>query len=234
MSILHSRPLKHIPAEITVPGDKSISHRSVMFAGLCEGVTHIENFLPSEDCLASMKAMIALGADIEILETAADGKGLKLSVTGHGMKLREPAAPVDCGNSGTTMRLLSGILAAQPFECRLFGDDSLSKRPMKRVADPLSLMGAQIEGHGEKVCAPLTIHGGELHPITYPLPVASAQVKSAVLLAGLQAAGKTTVIEPAPTRDHTERLLAHFRVKTMRDGDSCHHLWGPEARAARS
>lgn len=220
MSILHSRPLKHIPTEISVPGDKSISHRSVMFAALCEGVTQIENFLPSEDCLASMKAMIALGADIEVLEAAKDGKGLTLSVTGRGMKLREPAAPVDCGNSGTTMRLLSGILAAQSFECRLFGDDSLSKRPMKRVADPLSQMGARIEGHGERICAPLTIRGGELRPIIYPLPVASAQVKSAVLLAGLQAPGKTTVIEPAPTRDHTERLLAHFRIKTVRDGAS--------------
>jgi len=220
MSTIHSRPLKHIPVEITVPGDKSISHRSIMLAGLCEGVTQIDNFLPSEDCLSSMKAMIALGADVEVLESAADAKGLKLSVTGHGIRLHEPAAPLDCGNSGTTMRLLSGILAAQPFECRLFGDDSLSRRPMKRVADPLSLMGAQIEGHGEKVCAPLVIRGGRLHPITYPLPVASAQVKSAVLLAGLQATGKTTVIEPAPTRDHTERLLAHFGVKTVRDGAS--------------
>src|SRR5262245_52011868 len=134
MSALHSKPLKHVPVEITVPGDKSISHRSVMFAGLCEGTTMIENFLPSDDCLASMKAMIALGAEVENLGCPPDGKGLTLSVTGHGMKLREPAGPLDCGNSGTTMRLLSGILAAQPFECRLFGDDSLSRRPMKRVA----------------------------------------------------------------------------------------------------
>ncbi len=232
MSILQSRPLKHIPVEISVPGDKSISHRSVMFAGLCEGVTHIDNFLPSDDCLASLKAMIALGADVEILESAADGKGLKLCVTGHGMKLREPATPIDCGNSGTTMRLLSGILAAQPFECQLFGDDSLSKRPMKRVADPLTLMGAHIEGHGDKICAPLIIRGGELQPITYPLPVASAQVKSAVLLAGLQARGKTTVIEPAFTRDHTERLLAHFGIKTMRDALSVTIYGGqkPQAR----
>ncbi|HEY2572752.1 MAG TPA: 3-phosphoshikimate 1-carboxyvinyltransferase [Verrucomicrobiaceae bacterium] len=218
MSVLHSKPLKRVPVELSVPGDKSISHRSVMFAALCEGTTVVENFLPSEDCLASMKAMRALGADIEVIDHTPDGKGLTLSVTGRGMKLREPAAPIDCGNSGTTMRLLSGILAGQSFECRLFGDESLSRRPMKRVADPLATMGARIEGHGEKICAPLTIRGGALHPIQYSLPVASAQVKSAVLLAGLQAPGKTTVIEPAPTRDHTERLLAHFRVKTVRDG----------------
>src|SRR5262245_17116340 len=145
MSSLQSKPLTHLPAEISVPGDKSISHRAVMFAGLCEGTTIIDNFLPSEDCLASMKAMIALGADIETLEAGSGATGLKLSVTGHGMKLREPAAVLDCGNSGTTMRLLSGILAAQPFECRLSGDESLSKRPMKRVGDPLTAMGARFE-----------------------------------------------------------------------------------------
>jgi 3-phosphoshikimate 1-carboxyvinyltransferase len=218
MSSLTSRPLKHIPAELSVPGDKSISHRAVMFAGLCEGTTIVENFLPSDDCRASLKAMIALGADIEILEQSANGKSLKLSVTGHGMNLRQPATDIDCGNSGTTMRLLSGILAAQPFECRLIGDESLSRRPMKRIADPLNAMGASITGTGEKICAPITIRGGKIRPISYPMPVASAQVKSAVLLAGLQSHGKTTVIEPAPTRDHTERLLAHFGVKCMRDG----------------
>ena len=215
MSSLQSQSFKHVPTEISVPGDKSISHRSVMFAGLCDGPTVIENFLPSEDCLASMKAMIALGADVETLGQTANGKSLTLSVTGHGMKLREPASAIDCGNSGTTMRLLSGILAAQPFETKLFGDESLSKRPMKRVADPLRAMGAQFEGHGEKICAPITIRGGALQAIRYPLPVASAQVKSAVLLAGLQAPGKTIVVEPAPTRDHTERLLAHFGVKCL-------------------
>ena len=131
MSQIRSRRLKHIPAEITVPGDKSISHRAVMFAGLCNGTTHISNFLPSDDCLASMNAMIALGADVDVVEKNDAGKPVTLSVTGHGMKLCEPAAAIDCGNSGTTMRLLSGILAGQPFESRLFGDESLSKRDRK-------------------------------------------------------------------------------------------------------
>lgn len=231
MSSLRSSRLKHIPTEITVPGDKSISHRAVMFAGLCDGVTHITNFLPSEDCLASMNAMIALGADVDVLEKNENGKPVTISVTGHGMKLCEPATAIDCGNSGTTMRLLSGILAGQPFASTLIGDESLSKRPMNRVAVPLRSMGASIEGQGEKICAPLTVKGAPLHAITYPLPVASAQVKSAVLLAGLQASGKTSVIEPAPTRDHTERLLAHFGVKCVRDGSTVSIYGGQKPQA---
>jgi 3-phosphoshikimate 1-carboxyvinyltransferase len=219
MSSLKSRRLKNIPSEITVPGDKSISHRAVMFAGLSTGTTVIENFLPSDDCMASLNAMKALGASVEVLEQSPNGKPVKLAVTGCGMKLQHPGDPIDCGNSGTTMRLLCGILAGQHFECTLFGDESLSKRPMKRVSDPLGLMGAAIKGVGEKVCAPLHVHGGTLHSMAYQLPVASAQVKSAVLLAGLQAKGKTSVTEPAPTRDHTERLLTHFDVKTVRDGN---------------
>ncbi|MEI6535655.1 MAG: 3-phosphoshikimate 1-carboxyvinyltransferase [Verrucomicrobiaceae bacterium] len=220
MSSLRSSKLKHIPSEITVPGDKSISHRAVMFAGLCDGVTQITNFLPSDDCLASMNAMVALGVDVDVLEKDGNGRPVALSVTGHGMKLCQPAVSIDCGNSGTTMRLLSGILAGQPFASRLIGDESLSTRPMNRIAIPLRLMGAKIEGQGEKICAPLAITGAPLQPINYPLPVASAQVKSAVLLAGLQATGKTSVDEPAPTRDHTERLLAHFGVKCVRDGST--------------
>lgn len=218
MSQLKVRSLKSIPSEITVPGDKSISHRAVMFAGLCEGTSTIDNFLTSEDCLCSLEAMKALGADYEVLETDERGKPIKLTVTGHGMKLKAPSQPIDCGNSGTTMRLISGILAAQPFETVLTGDPSLSKRPMKRIADPLALMGASVKGNGEKIMAPLTIKGGELKSITYPLPMASAQVKSAVLLAGWNAFGKTTVVEPVRTRDHTERLLANFQVKCVRDG----------------
>ena len=219
MSQLKVRKLKYIPPELTVPGDKSISHRAVMFAGLCEGTTIIENFLASDDCLCSLNAMQALGASYEVLETDDRGKPVKLSVTGRGMKLTAPSGPIDCGNSGTTMRLISGILAGQPFSTTLTGDESLSKRPMKRVADPLALMGAKVEGQGEKICAPLTIHGAALKAMTYTLPVASAQVKSAVLLAGWQAPGKTSVIEPVQTRDHTERLLAHFQVKCVRDGN---------------
>lgn len=220
MPQIRSRKLRHIPAELTVPGDKSISHRAVMFAGLCDGTTLIKNFLPSDDCIASMNAMRALGAEVDILETNEDGRPLSLSVTGHGLNLTAPSAPLDCGNSGTTIRLLSGILAAQPFESQLSGDASLHKRPMKRVADPLRMMGAEVEGHGESVLAPLTIRGKELTPISYPLPMASAQVKSAVLLAGLQTHGKTSVIEPAPTRDHTERVLSHFGVRTSRQGSA--------------
>jgi len=206
-----------------------------MFAGLCDGTTIIENFLPSDDCIASMNAMKALGADVEILETNVDGRPVTLRVTGHGLKLSPPEGPLDCGNSGTTIRLLSGILAAQPFQTVLTGDASLTKRPMKRVADPLRLMGAKIEGHGEKIYAPLTITGAPLQPIVYPLPMASAQVKSAVLLAGLQTHGKTTVIEPAPTRDHTGRVLSHFGVKTVRDGlnISIYGMQEPQAKDIR-
>ncbi|WP_038170141.1 3-phosphoshikimate 1-carboxyvinyltransferase [Verrucomicrobium sp. BvORR106] len=218
MSQLKVRSLKHVPTELVVPGDKSISHRAVMFAGLCEGTTLIENFLSSDDCLCSLNAMKAMGAEYEVLQTDSRGKPVKLTVTGHGMTLRAPSETIDCGNSGTTMRLMSGILAAQPFTATMAGDPSLSKRPMKRVADPLGLMGARLEGQGEKISPPITIHGGELEAITYTLPMASAQVKSAVLLAGWNTPGKTTVVEPVITRDHTERLLAHFDVKVVRDG----------------
>jgi len=220
MSQLKVSTLKNIPAEITVPGDKSISHRSVMFAGLCEGSTVIDNFLSSEDCVCSLEAMKSLGAECEVLKTDSRGKPVKMIITGHGMKLREPDGIVDCGNSGTTMRLLSGILAAQPFKTIMTGDESLRRRPMKRVADPLELMGAKVRGQGTKVQAPITIKGGDLNAITYTLPMASAQVKSAVLLAGWNTFGKTTVIEPVKTRDHTERLLAHFGVKCVRDGNA--------------
>ena len=225
MASLKTKKLKSIPAEITVPGDKSISHRSAMFAGLAKGTTVIDGFLPSEDCLCTVHAMQALGATMEPLEEV-EGVGLvKLAITGNGMKLKAPEKPVDCGNSGTTIRLLSGILAGQDFKTELFGDASLSKRPMKRVADPLAQMGAKITGQGEKICAPLTIEGGPLKSIYYKLPVASAQVKSAILLAGLQAPGKTTVVEPVATRNHTERLFTHFGIKWLRE-DECVSVYG--------
>jgi 3-phosphoshikimate 1-carboxyvinyltransferase len=231
MASLKSKKLKSIPAEITVPGDKSISHRSAMFAGLAKGTTVIDGFLPSEDCLCTVHAMQALGATVEPLEEV-EGIGLvKLAITGNGMKLKAPSKPVDCGNSGTTIRLLSGILAGQNFKTELFGDASLSRRPMKRVADPLSQMGAKITGQGEKICAPLTVEGGNLKPIYYKLPVASAQVKSAVLLAGLYAQGKTTVVEPVATRNHTERLFTHFGIKWLREDDCVTVYGGQEPRA---
>lgn len=231
MASLKSKKLKSIPAEITVPGDKSISHRSAMFAGLAKGTTVIEGFLPSEDCLCTVHAMQALGATVEPLEEIAGIGLVKLAITGNGMKLKAPQQPVDCGNSGTTIRLLSGILAGQDFKTELFGDASLSKRPMKRVADPLGLMGAKITGQGEKICAPLTIHGGTLKPIYYKLPVASAQVKSAILLAGLFAPGKTTIVEPVATRNHTERLMTHFGIKWLREEDCVSVYGGQQPRA---
>lgn len=231
MAILKVRKLKNFPAEITVPGDKSISHRAAMFAGMADGTTVVEGFLPSEDCLCTVHAMEAMGAKVEPLEEI-EGIGLvKLAITGNGPKLKAPTKPVDCGNSGTTIRLLSGILAGQDFTTEMFGDASLSKRPMKRIADPLREMGAMVEGQGEKICAPLKITGGHLHPIQYTLPMASAQVKSAVLLAGLFAPGKTTVIEPVATRDHTERLMSHFGIKWLREGTAVSVYGGQAPRA---
>ncbi len=191
-----------------------------MFAGLAKGRTVIDGFLPSEDCICTVNAMVALGAEVEWIEETEGVGFTKLAITGHGMKLRPPATFVECGNSGTTTRLLAGILSGQDFTTELRGDASLSKRPMKRIADPLALMGAKVEGQGEKICAPLFITGGHLNNITYKLPMASAQVKSAVLLAGLFAPGKTSVVEPIPTRNHTERLFSHFGIKWLRDGDT--------------
>lgn len=218
MPTLNVKRLQQLPAEITVPGDKSISHRAAMFAGLAEGTTVVSGFLPSEDCLCSLRAMEALGAVVEPLEEEPGVGLVKMAITGRAMQLQAPSQAVDCGNSGTTMRLLSGVLAGQSFTTELFGDASLSKRPMKRIADPLGLMGATITGQGDKVCAPLTIQGGSLQPIRYTLPVASAQVKSAILLAGLFAPGRTCVIEPLPTRNHTERIMSHFGVEWQREG----------------
>ncbi len=220
MATIKVRRFKSIPAEITVPGDKSISHRAAMFAGLANGRTVISGFLPSEDCICTVHAMEALGAEVEWLEEREGVGYVTLAITGHGTKLKQPTKVIDCGNSGTTTRLLSGILAGQPFTTTLAGDASLSRRPMKRIADPLALMGAKVEGQGEKICAPLHITGGDLQAITYHLPVASAQVKSAVLLAGLFAPGKTSVVEPVATRNHTERLMSHFGIKWLRDGDT--------------
>lgn len=231
MATLKVRKLKSFPAEISVPGDKSISHRAAMFAGMADGTTVVEGFLPSEDCLCTVKAMQAMGAEVEPLEEL-EGVGLvKMAITGHGPKLKAPSGPIDCGNSGTTIRLLAGILAGQDFTAEMFGDASLSKRPMKRVADPLSLMGARVEGQGEKICAPLRITGGRLQSITYTLPMASAQVKSAVLLAGMFAPGKTTVVEPVATRNHTERIMSHFGVKWVREGNAISVYGGQVPRA---
>ena len=195
---LTSRLAPVIDTEISVPPDKSISHRAVLLASLSNGPCVIRNFLEGEDCRSTAQAMRQLGVHIESPEPGT------LVVEGTAGRFNKPAGDIDCGNSGTTMRLLSGILAAQPFATRLTGDPSLSKRPMQRVIEPLQQMGAQISSEGEKSCPPLRIEGSQsLKGITYKLPVASAQVKSAVLLAGLFSQGDTTVIETVKSRDHT-------------------------------
>jgi 3-phosphoshikimate 1-carboxyvinyltransferase len=221
MSQLHVKPIRSLHAEFGVPGDKSLSHRAAILGGLAAGTSTIRNFLPSEDCLNTLRAMRSLGAGVDVL-SELDGYGpLDLKIHGRAMQLTAPAAPIDCGNSGTGMRLLAGVLAGQSFTSELFGDASLSSRPMGRITNPLGEMGAKLETRGAKPgCAPLVIHPATLHPITYTLPVASAQVKSAVLLAGLFTQGKTTVIQPAETRDHTERLFETFQIRSTRDGQA--------------
>jgi 3-phosphoshikimate 1-carboxyvinyltransferase len=189
---------------VRIPGDKSISHRSLMLSALAEGTSRIRGFLEGEDTRATAAVLAQLGVKIE---TPADGERLVHGVGLHG--LRAAAGPLDCGNAGTGMRLLAGLLAGQAFDSTLIGDASLSKRPMRRVTDPLGQMGARIDT--QEGLPPLHIHGSQpLHGIRYALPVASAQVKSALLLAGLYAAGSTEIIEPHPTRDYTERMLAAF------------------------
>jgi 3-phosphoshikimate 1-carboxyvinyltransferase len=202
---------RNLETEITVPGDKSISHRAIMLAALSNGVCKITNFLEGEDCLCTVRAFQQLGVTIEAPEP-----GFIVVHGSHG-RLTAPEEEIDCGNSGTTMRLLSGLLAAQPFTSRLIGDTSLSRRPMRRIIEPLAQMGATIEALGPNDTPPLVIHGAPLRAITYRTPVASAQVKSAILLAGLYATGVTTVIEPAQSRDHTERMLEYFLVNLRRD-----------------
>ena len=196
-----------IRAEILIPGDKSMSHRSAMFASLAQGRSTITGFLEAEDCLSTISAMRALGARIE-----RTGNGAFV-VEGTSGQLSQPVGDVDCGNSGTTMRLLSGIIASQPIRARMIGDASLSKRPMGRVIRPLTEMGAHFTSEGGDGKPPLIVQGGQLSPLAYEMPVASAQVKSAILLAGLSAVGETSVIEPAACRDHTERMLQEFGVQ---------------------
>lgn len=190
--------------ELSVPGDKSISHRAVMLGSLAKGTTEIRGFLPGADCLSTISCFRAMG--VRILQEKDH-----VTVSGRGLRgLRKPETALDCGNSGTTLRLISGILAAQPFDTVLTGDDSIRKRPMERIMIPLSGMGAEIRSIPGNGCAPLSITGKQLHGISYESPVASAQVKSAVLLAGLFAEGKTSVTEPFLSRDHSERMLRAF------------------------
>ncbi len=222
----HIEPGGVLKGRIRVPGDKSISHRSIMLASIAEGVTRVGGFLEGEDAIATMNAFRALGVRIE-----GPQRG---NVTVHGVGLhglRRPGAALDCGNAGTAMRLLAGLLAGQDFDCELTGDDSLRQRPMKRIAEPLNRMGAYIET-AEGGRPPLRVHGGrKLNGMDYTMPMASAQVKSALLLAGLYADGRTCVTEPAPTRDHTERMLEAFGCRVQRNGATVCVHGGAKLRA---
>ena len=201
MEFKKSGPLK---GEITVPGDKSISHRAVMFGSLAKGTTEITGFLQGADCLSTISCFERMGVAIE-------NKGDIVLVHGNGLHgLKKPETILDCGNSGTTTRLISGILSAQNFDVTLTGDASIQKRPMKRIMEPLSLMGADIVSVNGNGCAPLAIHGKALHGIHYTSKVASAQVKSSILLAGLYAEGSTSVTEPYVSRNHSEIMLNLF------------------------
>ena len=202
----------NLRGELTVPGDKSISHRAVMFGSLAKGTTRISHFLEGADCLSTIACFRKMGIDIErnASEILVHGKGL------HG--LSAPDGILDVGNSGTTTRLISGILAGQKFTSELDGDDSIRTRPMKRIMTPLTSMGADITSKRDNGCAPLVIHGKTLHGIHYDSPVASAQVKSCVLLAGIYADGITSVTEPFLSRNHTEIMLNYFGAKVTSEG----------------
>lgn len=210
------KPGGTLKGQFRVPGDKSISHRSIMFGSLAEGVTHVSGFLQGEDSLNTLRAFRAMGVKID--GPTADGKVVIQGVGMHGLKA--PAQALDLGNSGTSMRLMSGLLAGQDFDLELAGDRSLSKRPMKRVTDPLAKMGAKVDT-AEGGRPPLKIHGKQkLTGINYQMPMASAQVKSCLLLAGMYAQGETCVTEPAPTRDHTERMLSAFGYPVSHRGNA--------------
>ena len=211
---MHSRtihPISTLGGELRVPGDKSISQRIAMLAALAKGTSVITGFLNGEDAMSTLHAMCVLGASSKFENDV-------LKITGTGGKFKEPANPVDMGNSGTGTRLLAGLLAGQKMTMTMTGDESLSRRPMGRIKDPLEQMGASIELTGKNGTLPMTITGTPLHGIRYELPMASAQVKSCVLLAGLFAEGKTTVVEPRPTRDHTEKLFQALEIPLTVDG----------------
>src|SRR6202030_3085242 len=197
-------------AEISVPGDKSISHRAAIIAALSNGVCTLRGFLPSADCLHTVNALRLLGIQIDHPDPDL------LVVHGKRRLLTPPASEIDCGGSATTMRLLAGLLAGQTFESRLVGDTSLSRRPMDRIIEPLRKMGADIAAEGAEQTPPLRIRGGSLRGIHYRMPIASAQVKSAILLAGLFAKGKTTVDEPSASRNHTELMFNYFLIQIGR------------------
>jgi len=207
MSRLRVRRASGLAGRLRVPGDKSISHRAVILGAIAQGETRVEGFLHGDDCLRTARAVQEMGVTVDGLP------GECLRIEGVGLRgLKQPDGPLEMGNSGTGMRLLLGLIAGQGFEATLTGDESLSQRPMDRVAIPLGQMGAVVTGRGEKVLPPVSVRGGALRGITYRPPMASAQVKSAILLAGLNADGPTSVIEPARSRDHTERMLRAMGV----------------------
>jgi 3-phosphoshikimate 1-carboxyvinyltransferase len=209
------RPIARLAGQAEVPGDKSVSHRSVLLGALAEGVSEVQGYLEAEDCLRTIAAVQALGAEV-----TRKGPGHYRIAGGGPGALTEPADVIDCGNSGTTARLLAGVLAGLPFWTLLTGDASLRRRPMGRIAEPLRAMGATIVGRAEGTRLPLAVRGAaRTRAIRYATPVASAQVKSAILLAGLAADGPVTVTEPAPSRDHSERMLRRFGARvTVEDG----------------
>jgi 3-phosphoshikimate 1-carboxyvinyltransferase len=216
-----------IEAEIAVPGDKSISHRAVILSALTNGVCVLRGFLPSDDCLRTVQALRSLGIKIEHPEPDM------LVVHGKKRLLTAPAGEIDCGNSATTMRLLAGLLAGQSFDSVLVGDSSLSTRPMDRVILPLRKMGANIVAQGPNETAPVKIHGVKLRGARHDLTIASAQVKSALLLAGLFAKGKTTVREPSISRNHTELMMNYFLVRTVREEDDAISIFGDQVPESR-
>ena len=216
-----------VDLEISVPGDKSISHRAVIIAALSNGVCTLNGFLPSKDCMHTVNAMRALGIKIEQPEAT------KLVVHGKRRILTAPTADINCGNSGTTIRLVAGLLAGQKFESRLVGDPALTKRPMDRIIAPLCEMGASVVAEGPDGTLPLRVSGGSLRGIHYRPSVASAQVKGALLLAGLFARGKTTVEEPTPTRNHMEKMLNYFLVRTTTEADGSVTVFGDQVPESR-
>ncbi|NTV52894.1 MAG: 3-phosphoshikimate 1-carboxyvinyltransferase [Candidatus Firestonebacteria bacterium] len=204
-------PVRSLKGELHLPGDKSISHRAAILGLLAEGQTRVYHFLTADDCLNTVKACQQLGAKVEI-------KGEELNISGCGwVGLRPPKDVIDCGNSGTGVRLLAGVLAGQAFESVITGDEQVQRRPMRRIIDPLKAMGAEITSEPGGLC-PLRIRGGNLSSLNYLSPVASAQVKSCLLLAGLYARGRTLVTEPSSSRDHTERLMRYFGIPIRTEG----------------
>jgi 3-phosphoshikimate 1-carboxyvinyltransferase len=227
MTLTSIRPARGLQGAVRLPGDKSISHRYAMLGAIAEGTTRLQNYSPGKDCASTLDCIRALGCT---WEQKQEGGVLSVEIHGRGKRLEAPKEALDCGNSGSTMRMLAGIVAGQPFTSELVGDESLSRRPMARVMTPLTQMGAKITAAaGDR--PPLRIAGGRLHAINYKMPVPSAQVKSAILFAGLFAEGETRVEEPVRTRDHTELALRAFGAEVRRRQNEVRITGGQTLRA---